>query len=527
MESSNTNRMYTKYFGWIKYVSVEPTMWLYMMAFMFTSVIEQDLFRYKACRVDHGCSEEICRHLSDDDNKEIKTKVQMTVSEFHQWNDIAGHVMPIILAMFYGNWSDRRGRKLPLVLGLMGKFIYSFMIVINSMIDTWNLNMVVYTATLPMSILGSDVAIFGSSFAYISDISSVQQRTMRITILDVVYLSTMPTGVALGSYVFTHLVNMSYTIMFAVNATLLLIAIIYSFLWLKWQTSPRQQSLSDNNWLLDFFDRRHVATTIRTLLKSRLNHGKLHLWLLLLAMCLYTFQRDEKAKSQMYTSLIFNWNVTDFSNFKTFQSTLFVLAMLIGVPVMSKLIRMKDTFIVMVGAIAHAAGRIVFLLNCQFLRMRFYSLELNFTLKREKRRFSGKVFAMLSVCDNAVPLFSSILYSQLYNATIKTAPNSFYWLTFATQIAVLLIILLIQFSSWSKHATEQQDYNDDEVISLRKIVITVAAALIVIAAFVHAVPTSSPIPSGAITIYPIPQRPPYAPNPWIYPKPTTVQPAGR
>lgn len=118
----------------------------------------------------------------------------MTVSEFHQWNDIAGHVVPIILAMFYGNWSDRRGRKLPLVLGLMGKFIYSFMIVINSLIDTWNLNMVVYTATLPMSILGSDVAIFGSSFAYISDISSVQQRTMRITILDVIYLSTMPTG---------------------------------------------------------------------------------------------------------------------------------------------------------------------------------------------------------------------------------------------------------------------------------------------------------------------------------------------
>lgn len=118
----------------------------------------------------------------------------MTVSEFHQWNDIAGHVVPIILAMFYGNWSDRRGRKLPLVLGLTGKLIYSFMIVINSMMDTWNLNMVVYTATLPMSLLGGDVAIFSSCFAYMSDVSSMQQRTMRITILDVVYLSTMPTG---------------------------------------------------------------------------------------------------------------------------------------------------------------------------------------------------------------------------------------------------------------------------------------------------------------------------------------------
>lgn len=135
-------------------------------------------------------------------------------------------------------------------------------------------------------------------------------------------------GIALGSYVFIHLVNRPYTIMFAINATLLLLAIVYSLVWLKWQTSSRQQSFTGTNWLLDFFDVKHVATTVRTLVKSRRNHGKLHLWLLLLAMCLYTFQRDEKPKSQMYTSLIFNWNVVDFSNFKTFQSALFVVGQL-------------------------------------------------------------------------------------------------------------------------------------------------------------------------------------------------------
>lgn len=77
MESTHENRMYRKYFEWIKYISVEPTMWLYMMAFMFTSVVEQDFFRYKACRVDHGYSEEICMKLNDDDNKAIKTKIQV------------------------------------------------------------------------------------------------------------------------------------------------------------------------------------------------------------------------------------------------------------------------------------------------------------------------------------------------------------------------------------------------------------------------------------------------------------------
>jgi len=39
--------------------------------------------------------------------------------------------------------------------------------------------------------------------------------------------------------------------------------------------------------------------------------------------------------------------------------------MIIGMPVMSKLIGMKDTFIIVVGAIAHAAGRVVFVLANQ------------------------------------------------------------------------------------------------------------------------------------------------------------------
>lgn len=58
-------------------------MWFYMMAFMFTSVVEQDFFRHKACRVDHGYSEEICLKLNDDNNKAIKTEVQVKITIYY------------------------------------------------------------------------------------------------------------------------------------------------------------------------------------------------------------------------------------------------------------------------------------------------------------------------------------------------------------------------------------------------------------------------------------------------------------
>nr|XP_012135993.1 PREDICTED: uncharacterized protein LOC100879736 [Megachile rotundata] len=539
-----SRRKWRKYIEWVEKVSVEPTMWLYMMAFMITSVVEQAFFVYKSCRVDHGYSEEVCSKLND--NETIKAEVQVTVSEFHQWNNIAGHVVPIILALFFGNWSDRRGRKLPLVIGLLGKFVYSFMVVINSLMDNWNLNTIVYTASLPMGMLGGDVAIFGSCFAYISDVTSVQQRTLRITILDIVYLSTMPTGVALGSYLYTTVTNSSYTIMFTINASLLALAILYSLIRLKWQTLPQQQTLAGTNLLTDFFDKKHVVATMKTLIRKRPKLGKLHLWLLLIIMMLYTFQRDEKPMSFLYTQLIFKKlrnhcksrltlldrsqlvGLSKYLYFLKIEELLFsannsldifqsiqvkgeifsvkeklsladfsaptcsnqwkkkiqfpfgihveipsIPAMLVGVPVMSKLMGIKDTIIVAIGAISHAAGRVLFAVaNISEL---FYvgaavaalgpivaPVLRSMTSKLVPDEERGKVFAMLSVCDNAVPLFSGVLYSQLYNATINTAPSSIYWLTFTTQIMVLFLILIIHFTTRNNLRLEDTEYMDNE-----------------------------------------------------------------
>lgn len=206
-------------------------MFFYMMAFMITSVMEQAFFVYKACKVNHGYSEEICRNLET--NADIKAEVQKTVASFQQWNNILGHIVPIILALFLGSWSDRRGRKLPLIIGLIGKLYYSLMIIVNAYQPLWPVEYVIYTATIPCALTGADVAIFASCFAYISDISTPEHRTLRITILDGCYLLTMPIGVAIGSALFYKSFNESYGLMFVVNSSCLFISIVYTLIVLK------------------------------------------------------------------------------------------------------------------------------------------------------------------------------------------------------------------------------------------------------------------------------------------------------
>lgn len=64
---------------WYKKITVEPTMFLYMFAFMLTSVVEQAFYLHRACVTNHGYSEEICNNL--DQNDTIKKEVQ--VNEMH------------------------------------------------------------------------------------------------------------------------------------------------------------------------------------------------------------------------------------------------------------------------------------------------------------------------------------------------------------------------------------------------------------------------------------------------------------
>lgn len=169
-------------------------------------------------------------------------------------------------------------------------------------------------------------------------------------------------------------------------------------------------------------------------------------------MALYAFQRDEKQYLYLYTQLKFGWTTEIYSYFKTYQSATFVLAMLIAVPIMNKVLKWKDTMIVMIGASAHSLGRIFFGFATGS-KMMFAGATIaalgpivapalrSITSKLVDVEERGTIFALLSVCDNAVPLLNGVLYTQVYNRTIDTHPASIFWLTLTTQMIVLFLVL--------------------------------------------------------------------------------------
>ncbi|KAL0902365.1 hypothetical protein ABMA27_000255 [Loxostege sticticalis] len=438
---------------WYKYISVEPTMFLYMMAFMITSVIEQTFYVFRACTVNHGYSEEICYDINK--HSEINNEVQITVSVFHQWNGIASHVVPLLLAFFIGSYSDKRGRKFILLAGLVGKLYFSAMITLIAT-KAWPLEYVIYAATFPSALTGADLAIFAACFAYIADVSSLKNRTLRVGVLDVVYLSTMPTGVAIGNVLFNKVVNRSFTAMFAINTCLMVLATLHCFFFLKWQTSPAQKTLREagvKNPLTDFFDVNNIKRTLVTLTKRRCENRRLFLWFLLMSMAFYTFQRDERPVMYLYTTIVFQWDATDFSYFRTYLSTAYVVVMLFGIPLMSRVLNWRDTVIVMIGASAHVTGHFIYAhatdeklmyvgATAAALGPCVAPLIRSMTSKVLPASERGVAYAFLSVMENAVAMFASIVYSQIYKATLQTDYiNSIFYLTMTTQIIVFMLSL--------------------------------------------------------------------------------------
>jgi hypothetical protein len=95
-----------------------------------------------------------------------------------------------------------------------------------------------------------------------------------------------------GKYLWSSVTGYSYAIMFGINVSLLIAAILYTLWRLKWRTTDSQQPIPCN-FLRDFFECDHVVQSVKTVVRKRPGNRRTYLVILFIAMALYTFQRGQ------------------------------------------------------------------------------------------------------------------------------------------------------------------------------------------------------------------------------------------
>lgn len=95
-------------------ITVEPMLACYIMPSVLAGLATQNLNLEKACRVNLDYGEVICDALSARQTAnytEEERAVQTLVAGMQGWKTVLQSLMPCLLILFWGSWSDRHGRR--------------------------------------------------------------------------------------------------------------------------------------------------------------------------------------------------------------------------------------------------------------------------------------------------------------------------------------------------------------------------------------------------------------------------------
>lgn len=62
----------------------------------------------------------------------------------------------------------------------------------------------------------------------------------------------------------------------------------------------------------------------------------------------------------MFFKKVAHWDDNQYSKFRTLQSALYAITMLVAMPIMNRVIGLRDSIIIMIGACSHALCRLIF-----------------------------------------------------------------------------------------------------------------------------------------------------------------------
>ncbi|XP_070502367.1 lysosomal proton-coupled steroid conjugate and bile acid symporter SLC46A3-like [Chironomus tepperi] len=240
----------------VSYISVEPFTLCWFLPSCLLIVAMENLNLEKACRVNLGQSDEICRNMIDKsingiDCAEIdlaaeidanlindtiynltrdvciaETESQKLLSVVFGLRAPISAIFPLIIVLFAGGWSDKKGIRKPLVLlPILGELIGSIVLLLSS-IFMYEIPMEVpaFAERVIPSIFGGQTLMLMGVYSYLSQMTTEENRTFRfgcftVFLTLVPLLSIPPSGVLFNV--------LGYTKIFTICAIIYIIGILY------------------------------------------------------------------------------------------------------------------------------------------------------------------------------------------------------------------------------------------------------------------------------------------------------------
>ena len=189
-------------------ITVEPVLLLFMTGSQMEYGVYQDLLYQRLCLEHFQYDSVLCNNLTG----EALDYVQTQTSYWLQYNNIALMVPAILSAFYLGSWGDRYGRKVPLLLANFSTLLGYLVLVFMSTYEKCPAA-VTLLSNFVCGLGGGYLMVMASVMSYVSDISTKENRTIRVAMLE----SMSVLGDTIGPFISGYLLegtSYGYTFLF-------------------------------------------------------------------------------------------------------------------------------------------------------------------------------------------------------------------------------------------------------------------------------------------------------------------------
>ncbi|CAG9785260.1 unnamed protein product [Diatraea saccharalis] len=426
-------------------MTVEPIMACYVMPSVLSSLAVQNLNLEKACLVNLNFSEEVCEALKlrqTENYTNYEKDVQTLIAGIQAWKNVIQTALPVILILFVGAWSDNTGRrKACILMPIVGEFLTSIGFIINTyFFYELPVEVAAFTESIFPALTGGWFTNFVGVFSYIGDITTTEERTYRVGIVNLCMTLGYPIGSALSGVLLRWI---GYYGVFSISSSLYLFCLCYGYIYLKDPKRKKVERKGRNaffSFFTDFFNVALVLDTFKVAFKKGPGNRRLRVALLLIVVCVvFGPMHGEFCVQYLFTRFRFNWDEVQFSIWSTYCIITNLIGTALSMSLFSSYMKLDDTLLgiisctsKIIGAFAYAFARndleiylapLLEILNgTSFIAMRSIATKL---VSGEE---FGKVNSLFGLAEAMMPLVYGPLYSQVYTATLSILPGAVFLL---------------------------------------------------------------------------------------------------
>ncbi|GBP07923.1 hypothetical protein EVAR_78077_1 [Eumeta japonica] len=435
-----------------------PTMEIPLFMLMFgvhlSGNVMMNILLYRTCLhvlnyPDSQCSELLYPGERSNETMELEAEVQQYLSMVTMMHSVSGAIVPTILSLFLGAWSDKYGRKPLIMWPLLGMSLTSYLLVgfaaLNGLGPWWYL-----LTVIPFTFSGGYSALFTGSFCYMADISTEKDRSFRISLMEAGLLFGNVIGTLASPYLVRVLGNVPLLIVVASAYTL---AYVYVLFWIKESVKKATQGS-----MRSLFDFSLIRDLVRTCVKKRPNKRRKILFLLTLS-CALSVSFTNNNLDYLYTRNKLQWSLDIYSIYAVGYTITAVIGLILGVTVLQKMLKVNDIWLTMLSYVSSVAENVI---------KAFAVVSWHMYLSSSVSLFRGlaqpilrsilskllpvedlaKIFTLQSVLNVTLPMLAPLVFNPLYSATLNVFPGSIYIVCAGINIITIFVLSAAKYYIW-------------------------------------------------------------------------------